>query len=152
MSVEEWVKLQKMVGELSLIPDKPMRPAWKGIERIRPDMGRIFNMHPSTMGSFKQTALLANKIREVGGKIMVGDDSLVGPACSAWQQLAIGVGADWVEAVEKKEDSALYMDCIIKSPTKKQPNGYYALEEAPGFGLVLDDERLKKECGLYIEV
>lgn len=152
MSNEQWATLQAMVGELSLIPDKPMRPSWKGMESIRPDMGRIFNMHPSTMGSFKQTALLANKIREVGGKIMVGDDSLVGPACSAWQQLAIGVGADWVEAIEKKEDSALYMDCNIKSPTKKLSNGYYALEEAPGFGLVLDDERLQKECGLYIEI
>ena len=152
MSNEQWATLQGMVGELSLIPDKPMRPSWKGMETIRPDMGRIFNMHPSTMGSFKQTALLANKIREVGGKIMVGDDSLVGPACSAWQQLAIGVGADWVEAIEKKEDSALYMDCIIKSPTQKLSNGVYALKEAPGFGLVLDDERLKKECGLYIEV
>lgn len=70
----------------------------------------------------------------------------------AWQQLAIGVGADWVEAIEKKEDSELYSNCIIKSPTKKLSNGFYALDEAPGFGLVLDDERLKKECGLYMEV
>lgn len=151
MSNVQWATLQGMVGELSLIPDKPMRPSWKGMETIRPDMGRIFNMHPSTMGSFKQTALLANKIREVGGKIMVGDDSLVGPACSAWQQLAIGVGADWVEAIEKKEDSALYMDCIIKSPTQKLSNGVYALEEAPGFGLVLDDERLKKNVGFTLK-
>lgn len=83
---------------------------------------------------------------------MVGDDSLVGPACTAWQQLAIGVGADWVEAIEKKEDSALYNDCTIASPTKKMSNGYYALNETPGFGLVLDEERLKKECGLYMEV
>ena len=148
----QWVELQKLVGDLDLIPDKPMRPAWKGLETIAPNMGRIFNMHPSTMGSFKQTALLANKIRAIGGKIMVGDDSLVGPACSAWQQLAIGVGASWVEAIEKKEDSALYNECVIASPTKKLSNGFYALDEAPGFGLVLDEERLKKECALYIEV
>lgn len=68
MSIEQWVSLQQKVGELSLIPDKPMRPSWKGIETIRPDMGRIFNMHPSTMGSFKQTAYWPIKFAQLGAK------------------------------------------------------------------------------------
>ena len=152
MTNQQWIELQSMVGELSLIPDKPMRPAWKGLKTIKPGMGRIFNLHPSTMGSFKKTVALADKIKALGATIMIGDDSLVGPACSAWQQIAIGVGASWVEAIEKKEDSKEYLDCIIKSPTQKEPNGYYALNPAPGFGLELDEKRLKHVCELYIDL
>ena len=152
LKTEQWVELQKMVGDLSLIPDKPLRPVWKGIKTIKPKMGRIFNLHPSTMGSFKQTAVLAKKIKAFGGKIMIGDDSLVGPACSAWQQIAIGAGAEWVEAIEKKEDSKSYLDCVLHSATKKEANGYYSLNPAPGFGLVLDEKRLKKVCSFYINL
>ena len=152
MTNQQWIELQSMVGELSLIPDKPMRPAWKGLKTIAPGMGRIFNLHPSTMGSFKKTVELANKVKTLNAKLMIGDDSLVGPACSAWQQIAIGVGASWVEAIEKKEDSKGYLDCVLKSPTKKEPNGYYALNPAPGFGLELDEKRLKYVCKLYIDV
>lgn len=152
MTNQQWIKLQSMVGALSLIPDKPMRPAWKGIKTIEAGMGRIFNLHPSTMGSFKKTVLLGNKVKTLGAKLMIGDDSLVGPACSAWQQIAIGVGASWVEAIEKKEDSKAYLDCIIKSPTKKESNGYYSLNPAPGFGLEMDEKRLKTICERYIDV
>ncbi|MFV9551404.1 enolase C-terminal domain-like protein [Algibacter sp. PT7-4] len=152
MTNQQWIELQDMVGELSLIPDKPMRPAWKGLKTIEAGMGRIFNLHPSTMGSFKKTVVLADKIKTLHAKIMIGDDSLVGPACSAWQQIAIGVGASWVEAIEKKEDSKGYLGCIINSPTKKESNGYYSLNPAPGFGLELDEKRLKSICELYIDV
>lgn len=152
LTTQQWVQLQGMVGELDLIPDAPMRPAWKGIERLQPGMGRIVNLHPSTMGSFSHTATLANKVQEMGAKVMIGDDSLAGPACTAWQQIAIGAGATWVEAIEKEEDSKDYLDCVISSATKKEPNGYYSLKPAPGFGLVLDEKRLKEVCALYIEV
>lgn len=152
LTVDEWIQLQEMTGDLSLIPDAPMRPAWKGIKTITPGMGRIYNLHPSTMGSFEQTALLANKVQEIGAKVMIGDDSLVGPACSAWQQIAIGTGATWVEAIEKKEDSKNYMDCLISAPTQKEANGYYSLKPVPGFGLKLDTNRLKSICQSYIDV
>tara|TARA_R110000868_G_scaffold13102_9_gene61702 strand:- start:1122 stop:2354 length:1233 start_codon:yes stop_codon:yes gene_type:complete len=152
LSTEEWIELQTMTGKLDLIPDEPMRPAWQGIETITPGMGRIYNLHPSTMGSFTHTALLANKVQDIKAKVMIGDDSLVGPGCSAWQQIAIGTGAVWVEAIEKKEDSKNYMDCLISSPTKKEANGFYSLKPAPGFGLKLDTDRLKKIAALYIEV
>lgn len=152
LTTEQWIQLQKMTGELSLIPDAPMRPAWKGIETITPGMGRIYNLHPSTMGSFHHTARLANKVQEIGAKVMIGDDSLAGPACSAWQQIAIGTGAVWVEAIEKKEDSKNYMECLISSPTKKESNGYYSLRPAPGFGLELDTDRLKKISPWFVEV
>lgn len=152
LKTDEWIQLQQMIGELSLIPDAPMRPAWEGLKKIDPGMGRIFNLHPSTMGSFRYTAQMANKIKEIGAEVMIGDDSLVGPACSAWQQIAIGTGASWVEAIEKKEDSKNYLNCLISSPTKKDTNGYYSLEPTPGFGIELDTKRMMKTCKLYIEV
>ena len=152
LKTQEWVKLQEMVGDLTLIPDAPLRPAWEGLKTITPGMGRIYNLHPSTMGSFTQTVQLANRVKEIGAKVMIGDDSLVGPACSAWQQIAIGVNATWVEAIEKKEDSKIYLECLQRSATKKDTNGYYSFEPEPGFGLELDIERLKKVCDLYVEI
>tara|TARA_R110002096_G_scaffold9533_3_gene37592 strand:- start:27387 stop:28616 length:1230 start_codon:yes stop_codon:yes gene_type:complete len=152
LKTNEWVKLQKMVGDLILIPDEPMRPAWKGLKTITPGMGRIYNLHPSTMGSLTHTAQLAHKVKEIGAKVMIGDDSLVGPACSAWQQIAIGVGATWVEAIEKKEDSKIYLECLQSAATKKESNGYYSFKPALGFGLEIDTDRLKKVSELYIEI
>ena len=152
LTTEEWIQLQKMTGELDLIPDAPMRPAWTGLETLQQGMGRIINLHPSTMGSFSHTALLANKVQSIGAKVMIGDDSLAGPACTAWQQIAIGSGAVWVEAIEKEEDSKDYLERVISSATTKELNGYYSLKTAPGFGLELDEERLKKVSALYIEV
>jgi L-alanine-DL-glutamate epimerase-like enolase superfamily enzyme len=152
LKTNEWVKLQQMVGDLTLIPDAPMRPAWKGLKTITPGMGRIYNLHPSTMGSLTHTAQLAHKVKEIGAKVMIGDDSLVGPACSAWQQIAIGVDATWVEAIEKKEDSKIYLECLQSSATKKESNGYYSFKPAPGFGLEIDTDRLKIVSELYIEI
>ena len=149
---KQWIQLQEMVGDLNLIPDAPMRPAWKGINTIQKGMGHIYNLHPSTMGSLTHTAKLAHKVKEIDAKVMIGDDSLVGPACSAWQQIAIGVGATWVEAIEKKEDSKNYLECLQSAATKKEPNGYYSFKSAPGFGLEIDTDRLKKVSELYIEV
>ena len=149
---KEWIKLQNMVGDLTLIPDAPMRPAWKGINTMEKGMGRIYNLHPSTMGSLTHTAQLAKKVKDIGAKVMIGDDSLVGPACSAWQQIAIGLNATWVEAIEKKEDSKLYLECLQSTATKKESNGYYSYQPAPGFGLEIDTDQLKKVSELYLEV
>lgn len=152
LKTNQWVKLQQMVGDLTLIPDAPMRPAWTGLETITAGMGRIYNLHPSTMGSLTHTAQLAQKVKDIGAKVMIGDDSLVGPACSAWQQIAIGVGATWVEAIEKKEDSKIYFECLQSAATKKEANGYYSFKPAPGFGLELDTARLKEVSKLYIKI
>jgi L-alanine-DL-glutamate epimerase-like enolase superfamily enzyme len=152
LKTQQWIELQKMVGDLTLIPDAPMRPAWKGLETITKGMGHIYNLHPSTMGSLTHTAQLANNVKEIGAKVMIGDDSLVGPACSAWQQIAIGVDATWVEAIEKKEGSELYLECLQSTATKKEANGYYSFESRPGFGVQIDTNRLKKVSEMYVEV
>jgi len=150
MSIDEWVELQGLVGELALIPDVPLRPSWNGLNVIRPGMGKLFNLHPSVMGSFRHTALMVNKIHEIGSRVMIGDDSLVGPGCSAWQQIAVGAGAVWVEALEKKEDSESYLKGLISSPTKLNENGYVTYTPTPGFGIELDTEYFKKTTPVYI--
>jgi L-alanine-DL-glutamate epimerase-like enolase superfamily enzyme len=152
LSMGEWIQLQEMVGELCLIPDDLMRPSWKGINNIKHGMGRFFNLHPSTMGSFRYVAQMANKVKEIGAKVMIGDDSLVGPGCSAWQQIAIGAGASWVEAIEKKEDSKKYLGCLVNSPTKQDNKGYFSLNPASGFGVELDVDCLKKVCKIYVDI
>lgn len=152
LNTKQWIQLQEMVGALTLIPDAPLRPAWKGIKTLQKGMGGIYNLHPSTMGSLTHTTQLANKVKEMGAKVMIGDDSLVGPACSAWQQIAIGLGAAWVEAIEKKEDSKNYLECLQSIATKKEANGYYSSKPTPGFGIEIDINRLKKVSELYIDV
>ncbi|MBC3758687.1 mandelate racemase/muconate lactonizing enzyme family protein [Hyunsoonleella sp. SJ7] len=152
LSTDQWITLQKMTGDLDLIPDAPMRPAWNGVNKLQKGMGRIINLHPSTMGSFHHTSLLAKKVHDIGAKVMIGDDSLVGPACTAWQQIAIGAGATWVEAIEKEEDSKDYLACVLKSATTKRNDGYFTLDSKSGFGLELDEKQLKRICKRYIEV
>lgn len=152
LTTDQWITLQNMTGDLDLIPDAPMRPAWNGVDKLQKGMGRIINLHPSTMASFHHTALLAKKVKDINAKVMIGDDSLVGPACSAWQQIAIGSGAIWVEAIEKEEDSKEYLECVLKSATAKRSDGYYTLNLKPGFGLELDEKRLKTICKRYIDI
>ncbi len=152
LKTNQWIQLQEMVGDLTLIPDTPMRPAWKGLKTIKKGMGEIYNLHPSTMGSLTHTVQLAHKVKEMGAKVMIGDDSLVGPACSAWQQIAIGLNATWVEAIEKKEDSKNYLECLQSAATKKDGNGYYSFKSIAGFGIELDTNHLKKISELYIEI
>jgi L-alanine-DL-glutamate epimerase-like enolase superfamily enzyme len=152
LKTKQWIELQKMVGDLALIPDAPLRPAWKGLKTITKGMGNMYNLHPSTMGSFKHTVQLANKVQEMNAKLMIGDDSLVGPACSAWQQIAIGLGAEWVEAIEKEEDSKAYLNCVNHKPTKKEANGYYSYKPKAGFGLEIDTDRLKNVSEFYLEI
>ena len=64
-------------------------------------MGRIYNIHPDSAGSIVDAVVLAGRIRELGAGLMIGDDSLVGPSASIWQQLACGLGA---RDVYKRQD------------------------------------------------
>jgi len=92
---------------------------------------------------------LALKIKSFGGRIMIGDASFVGPGCTIWQQIAIGVGAEWVEAIEKAGDSENYLSCVVKKSTFRDISGFYNLNLMPGFGIDIDTERLKRVCKLY---
>lgn len=142
LSVDEWVELQRAVSPLSLIPDYPMRPSWKASELIVPGMGDIYNIHPGSAGSILDAIHLAHVILSYGAGLMIGDDSLVGPGCTIWQQLALGLGAVWVEAIEKDQDSDVFRNAIISCNTDSSRNYIGYDDKNPGFGLLLDEEKL----------
>ena len=152
-SFEDWVTLQNMVGELALIPDDPTRPAWLAVDRILENMGRIYNLHPGCMGSIIELAPLANKIKNFNAALMIGDSSLVGPACTAWQQIAIGLKASWVEALEKHTESNVLAQCTLGQSTEQLADGRFAISELrPGFGLDLDITTLRALADKQLEV
>ncbi len=148
-----WIQLQDKVSELTLIPDHIMRPAHKGIDVFNPAMGGIFNLHPGTMGDIQATVKLARKIRQSGRRLMIGDSSLVAAGCTAWQQIAIGAGAEWVEAVEKPQESDRFQQCIERQSTQLRKDGKIHLQElSPGFGLQVNEERLNDLADSTLEI
>ncbi len=152
LSIPQWEELQSKVGSLDLAPDYPLRPAWEGAHRITKGMGRIYNLHPESMGSFHHLRPLVEKVKGFGGKLMIGDASLVGPGCSIWQQIAIGVGAAWVEAIEKEADSEAYLACLGSQPTFRDENGLFAYSPRPGFGIEIDEKMLREACPVHYTI
>ena len=71
------------------------------------------------------------------GAMMVGDDSLVGPSASIWQQLASGLGARWVEATEKRRESDFYYRCVNDLATDSTHNPIF-IQWKKGFGINLE--------------
>jgi len=150
LSVSQWIALQEGVNPLALIPDYIMRPAPEGLKVFNPAMGKYFNLHPDQMGSMEETALLARKIRDSGCGLMIGDSSFIGPSCTIWQQIAIGAGASWVEAVEKPQESDVFLKCITRMATQRAASGMISLSDRlPGFGLEVDDKKLKDSCSSW---
>ncbi|MDD4772633.1 MAG: enolase C-terminal domain-like protein [Eubacteriales bacterium] len=146
MSVSDWVELQKFVDPLPLISDYTMRPARRALRTMIPGMSKIYNIHPDTMGSVFDAITLAEKIKANGSTLMIGDDSLIGPGCTAWQQLAIGLGAAWVEATEKDIDSDFYRESLCDTAIK-YTDGYYSLTEGKhGFGIEMNERVLSKHA------
>jgi L-alanine-DL-glutamate epimerase-like enolase superfamily enzyme len=149
---DQWIELQNAVGNLELIPDYPMRPAAAAIKTILPGMGKIYNIHPGCTGSIREAVKLGRKIKEIGGKLMIGDDSLLGPANTAWQQIAIGLQADWVEALEKLGESDGFLNAVKAQATvRKDSSAIVVPKLLPGFGLEIDDNLLKQASHSSIE-
>ncbi len=146
---EDWIRLQKLVEPLSLLPDAPTRPATVRKNTLPDGMGHIYNIHPDCMHSFLDAVALARRIQDFGGpKLMVGDQSLIGPACDSWTQLAIGLGADWVEAILKPHECRDFIDCIRSRNVRQQEDGRFGLSElSPGFGLEVDEDALAQKAG-----
>ncbi|MDZ7722242.1 MAG: enolase C-terminal domain-like protein [candidate division KSB1 bacterium] len=144
----QWVELQEKVDGLALVPDRPTRTSWLALESLIPDMGRYYNMHPAGLGSIRHMIQVTEQIKQWGHGIMIGDASLIGPGCSAWQQIAIGVGASWVEAIEKPQESEVFLKAIISKSTF-QKHGLITMQPKPGFGLEVDDQFLRKMADDY---
>ncbi|MBI4979908.1 MAG: hypothetical protein HZC28_20680 [Spirochaetes bacterium] len=147
MSIEQWVALQKKVDTLDLIPDHIMRPAAAAVNTIVPGMGSIYNIHPGCMGSVIDAVRLATKVKSFGAKLMIGDDSLIGPSLTAWQQVAIGTQAEWVEAVEKQGESEVFLECVRSQVTFRDANGNMAMKKPkPGFGQDIDVDAVRSKA------
>jgi L-alanine-DL-glutamate epimerase-like enolase superfamily enzyme len=153
MTVVQWEALQAAGGGIALVPDVPLRPAWSAPGQIRPGMGRIFNLHPACMGSIMETVSLGHLIQSWDRKLMVGDASLVGPACPAWTQMAIGLGADWVEAIEKPQENDVFQRCLLKNPVGRTPDGRFFIRETlPGWGIEIDEAKLRPLAAAMVEL
>jgi len=149
----QWIALQSKVGDFSLIPDRPMRPAYKALDTFVPQMGDYFNIHPDTMGTFKEAVELGRKIMASDRGLMIGDSSLIGPACTFWQQLAIGLGASWVEAIEKPQESMVFSQCVKQMSTRLNDNGMSEITELrPGFGIEMDETKLRTVADNFVRL
>jgi hypothetical protein len=149
----EWVRLQSALTNLSLIPDYPVRCTWLSLVSLLPGMGKAYNVHPQCLGSVIESVELARKIQSFGSGVMIGDDSFIGPACTTWQQIAIGVGAEWVEALEKPDESDAFLKCVISQATSATGHGCVGLQELrPGFGLEVDSNALRALAVTYCRV
>lgn len=146
VTLQELSHLQNSVPGLALIPDYRLRPAYNLYDVIDVNPEQIYNLHPHCMGSIVGTLLLAARIRVGGARVMIGDNSLIGAGCTAWQQIAGGIGAIWCEAVEKPlEYSSSFTDCVVSAPVQRERNGQIVYQcDLPGFGLSVDSRKLAR--------
>ncbi len=149
LSNAQWIELQTKVGALDLIPDYPARPAWDALVTLVPGRGRVYNLHPACMGSLVDTAALGHRIHDFAA-VMIGDSSLIGAGYTAWQQVAVGLGAAWGEALEKNQESDAFTNCIRAQSTFQTADGRFGVREwRPGFGLDVDVATLQGTAQSY---
>jgi L-alanine-DL-glutamate epimerase-like enolase superfamily enzyme len=153
LTKEQWIELQSKVDKFALIPDRPMRPAYKALELYSPEMGAYFNIHPDTMGTFKEAIELGKRIKSDNRGLMIGDSSLIGPACTFWQQVAIGLGASWVEALEKPQESDVFQQCVKQISTTVNSDGNVEIINLhPGFGIEMNEAKLKELADKFVQL
>jgi len=126
--------------------------AAKSIEYFDERMGDYFNLHPNCMGTFAEINDISKVIRASNKGIMIGDSSLIGAACSFWQQIAIGNQASWVEAMEKPQEQDAFLNCILEKATHLNEDGKVAADFKPGFGLKVDEQKLITLANSYLNI
>ena len=152
LSKEDLIYLQAHVGKLSIIPDKIMRPASKSINYFDDRMGNYFNLHPNCMGTFTEINEISKVIRASNKGIMIGDSSLIGAACTFWQQIAVGNQASWVEAMEKPQEQDSFLKCIEQKATSLNEEGKVEVDFKPGFGLKVNEKKLISLADAYLKI
>ena len=152
LNKEELIYLQANVGNLSIVPDHIMRPASKSIKYFDNRMGNFFNLHPNCMGTISEINEISRVIRASKKGIMIGDSSLIGAACTFWQQLAIGNEASWVEAMEKPQEQDAFLKCIDQKATYLNKKGKVEVDFSPGFGLKVNEKKLLSLSNSYLKI
>ena len=152
LNKEELIYLQANVGNLSIVPDHIMRPASKSIKYFDNRMGNFFNLHPNCMGTISEINEISRVIRASKKGIMIGDSSLIGAACTFWQQLAIGNEASWVEAMEKPQEQDAFLKCIDQKATHLNKEGKVEVDFSPGFGLKVNEKKLLSLSNSYLKI
>ena len=152
LNKEELIYLQANVGKLSIVPDHIMRPAVKSIKYFDDRMGNYFNLHPNCMGTFTEINDISKVIRASDKGIMIGDSSLIGAACTFWQQIAIGNQASWVEAMEKPQEQDAFLRCVLQKATHLNEEGKVVADFKPGFGLKVDEQKLISLADAHLNI
>jgi L-alanine-DL-glutamate epimerase-like enolase superfamily enzyme len=152
LNKEELIYLQANVGKLSIVPDHIMRPAAKSIKYFDDRMGNYFNLHPNCMGTFTEINDISKVIRASDKGIMIGDSSLIGAACTFWQQIAIGNQASWVEAMEKPQEQDAFLRCVLQKATHLHEEGKVVADFKPGFGLKVDEQKLISLADAHLNI
>lgn len=83
---------------------------------------------------------------------MIGDSSLIGAACTFWQQLAIGNEASWVEAMEKPQEQDSFLKCIEQKSTRMDEEGKVVADFKPGFGLKVNESKLLSLADAHLKI
>ena len=109
-------------------------------------------MHHGSAGASIAAKSMAEKIKRLVAKLNIGDDSLVGPGDTIWQQLAIGWAANWVEATEKENESDFYYNAVIKIPTESSKNPIDYDNRHYGFGIYLNEQELKDTAYRVVDI
>lgn len=139
LTMEGWAALQQSCPNLALIPDYPLRPARQARKTLLAGMGKFYNIHPGSAASLIDAIELARTIQGTfNAGLMIGDDSLIGPGCTIWQQVAIGLQAAWVEAIEKDGDSDGFETSIRSISTNRSGSLISTKKPVSGFGIELD--------------
>jgi len=139
----EWRKARAELSPLELVMDRGIRPAWEGVHVVEHALADAYNIHPACMRSIRAVVDLASAIHLSGAKLMIGDNSFVGPGCPQWQQIAIGAGADWCEAVEKPWDSDVFRQVCTVNPVQRHDSTLSLTHEPEGFGIEIDAPLLR---------
>jgi hypothetical protein len=70
-------------------------------------ISETYHIHPGCKGTWLETVNYAQSLQQKGFRLLMHKDYLIGPACSAWQLIAISLGAEWLENDEYLEPSRL---------------------------------------------
>lgn len=151
LTYSEWVRLQEYTENFQLIPEAPMRVSRRALRAFRPDMAKMFNIRAGYTGSVFDAVLLGERILAGGGHFLIGDDGFIGPACAQWQQIAVALGADWVECSSRTAGAAFYHRAV-RSEGIMFCNGVYNQLPTEGFGIELDEDVLGEQSAFVIDL